>query len=268
MKKQIFLIIFILVFYFLTKLILTSLPEESASWLESIFVSCLYVMIGIFILIGGDSLKNYNIDPLSLILFILFGTIFRFDIITGNSLDTLFKIGAWGICVLIVIWIIRGKIPLARPAWRSATWVSIGLVSGILLAISLAYLIVHQPGFHMEPVDISQYTSLDFIVRTIANQGSYAAIPEEFIFRGLLVGYLVKLFENDNKAYLIQGLVFWLFHFDRILISPIAFFVTIPMGALLFSLLAWRSRSLTPSVAAHATYNTFYLIFAILMSSR
>ncbi len=270
MKRNI-IVVYILIFYcvsvnIISALPITGLPEEMSGWLQSIFDSSLYILIGMFILARSDSLKDYNIDTPSIFLFILFGTIFRPNIGPLTSLSTLFKAGVWGIIGLIIIRIVQRKIPLASPTSRNAIWLSTGLISGVFLAIPLAYLITHFGGYRVESVDLSRYTSLNFIVRSIATE-AFSSIPQEFMFRGLLLGYLSTLYD-DNKAYLIQGLVFWSFHLGLVFTSPLAFWVHIPLNTLIYSLLAWRSRSLTPSIASHTTYNTFYVIFAILMGSQ
>jgi membrane protease YdiL (CAAX protease family) len=266
--KQTFLTILALAFYFSMKLILPSLPKETGDWVIQILVSCVYIVLGLYILVGSASTKDSNIDLLSVFLLILFGTVFHFDEIADTALSILFKMVFWFISSLLVIKIVRGEILLTPPSNDSIVWVSIGLVSGILLAVLLAYITVNKPDFQMGHVDISQYTSLNFIVRYIAYQCSNIAIPEEFAFRGLLWGYLRGLLNGDeNKASLIQGLIFWFLHFDRIFLSPMSFWIIIPISTLLLTLLGRFSRSVSASVAAHTVLNTFHVVFAIVMAS-
>ncbi len=262
---------FILFFWFSAKiglLVWPTLSVESVDWLVPIIVSLLYILISVFILIAWDTLADYNIDILSLILFILFGTIFRFDKIASNNVGIVCKVIVWIMAAIILFRIIRNRFWFPLPEKGKILFVVIGLLSGALFSIGEAYLIVHKPGFQSQPVDTSLYTSVNYLVRALAYDASNGAVTEEFVFRGLFLGFLVKEWHNEKKAYLIQGLIFWLSHFDRILVSPIGFWIVLPISTLLFTLLAWRSRSLAPSIAAHTTFNTLQVVFAIIMMAR
>ncbi len=269
--KETSLVKFILVFWFAAKiavLILPTLTVESIDWLIPVIVSTLYIMISVFVLTAGGPLANYNIDLLSLIILLLFETIFRFDNIPSNGLAIVFKAIVWIIAGAILFRMISGRIVLARPTKTHIIYVAIGIVSGILLALVEAYLIVHKPNFRAQPVNPATYTSANYLMRALAYDASNGAVPEEFIFRGLFFGYLVRQSYSEKKAHLVQACAFWLSHFDRMFVSPIGFWLIIPTSSLLFSLLAWRSRSLVPSVAAHTLFNTFQVVLAVIIMAH
>jgi membrane protease YdiL (CAAX protease family) len=204
-----------------------------------------------------------------MVLFILFGTILRNDNAVSSDLEQLFKIFVWIMCGLILIRFIGEKIQLNRLSKNTVVWTLIGLVGGIFVAIIGAYSVIHTPGFQSETFfDPSQNPPfMTLLISLLGYYGTAAAVPEEFIFRGLLWGYLTRLWGDNNKACLAQGLIFWLFHYDRIIASPVFFWIISPIYITLFSLLVLRSRSLAPSIVAHTTVNTLHIVFIIIMTS-
>ncbi|MEW5737799.1 MAG: type II CAAX endopeptidase family protein [Myxococcota bacterium] len=82
----------------------------------------------------------------------------------------------------------------------------------------------------------------------VAGVGVAAPVCEEFLFRGVLQRGLMERLQ-PSTAIVVTSLVFAAFHFD-----PVGFLARFEMGVL-FGLLAWRSGSLWPSVAAHAANN-------------
>jgi membrane protease YdiL (CAAX protease family) len=263
--KSTSLIRFILLFSFLTEtvyVIVSASSREPANWLLPIFRSILYILLATFILMTRFALADYKIDSLSLALF-FFGVVFWVDSSSKNSLSVLLRIIAWIICGIILFKVIRKEIELPTPPKSILIWILIGLVAGIALSLPIAYVLIQELGSNIRLPNPSQYTSLSFIVKSLVDDASNTAIPEEFIFRGLLLGYLLKQLDSDRKAYLVQGLIFWSFHFVGLLTSPIEFWIFLPIGTLLFSFLVFRSHSLAPAIVAHTALNTFTTIFAI-----
>jgi membrane protease YdiL (CAAX protease family) len=85
-------------------------------------------------------------------------------------------------------------------------------------------------------------------------QLGYAAVTEEPLFRGFLWGYLRNLGWREVWIWLFQAGLFWLSHFYYFSRMPISFWL-VPIGALILGALAWRSRSIATSMAAHAAMN-------------
>lgn len=86
-------------------------------------------------------------------------------------------------------------------------------------------------------------------------QASVAAVNEEPLFRGLLWGYLLDRGWSDRPIFLVQAILFWSAHFYRAIDQPYEWWVLIPVASLLFGWVAWRSRSITGSMIAHAIGN-------------
>lgn len=82
-----------------------------------------------------------------------------------------------------------------------------------------------------------------------------AATAEEPLFRGLLWGYLKLLGRPDWVILLVQSLLFFAAHAYYATPGLYAnWFSTLLMG-LLFGLSAWKTRSILPSMVAHAVVN-------------
>jgi uncharacterized protein len=85
-------------------------------------------------------------------------------------------------------------------------------------------------------------------VLLVAGLGLAAPLGEEFLFRGILQpGLMSRL--PPARAIVVTALVFSAFHFD-----PVGLVPRFELGVL-FGLLAWRSGSVWPGIAAHAANN-------------
>jgi hypothetical protein len=83
---------------------------------------------------------------------------------------------------------------------------------------------------------------------------STAAIDEEPLFRGFLWGYLRDLGWKEKWILIFQAFLFWTIHINYW--NKFPFIILLPFLGLLLGILAWRSRSIATSMAAHAGYNT------------
>ena len=82
----------------------------------------------------------------------------------------------------------------------------------------------------------------------------HSAIIEEPVFRGVLWGYLRKKGWRDQRILWFQTVLFWFAHV-RHYSKPHIFLITMPLGALLFGWLAWKSKTLAGSLLAHGLFN-------------
>lgn len=82
----------------------------------------------------------------------------------------------------------------------------------------------------------------------VAGVGLAAPVCEEFFFRGVLQSALGERLA-PSAAVVVTALVFSLFHLD-----PVGFVARFELGVV-FGLLAWRSGSLWPAIAAHSANN-------------
>jgi membrane protease YdiL (CAAX protease family) len=104
--------------------------------------------------------------------------------------------------------------------------------------------------------------SLFYILPT--QQLVIAAIPEEPLFRGFLWGVLKRYKWRDVWILFFQAGLFLFGHIYYYGGMPISFWVVVPTGGIILGILAWKSRSITTSMTAHAFINaiaqvvTFY----------
>jgi membrane protease YdiL (CAAX protease family) len=82
------------------------------------------------------------------------------------------------------------------------------------------------------------------------------AIAEESIFRGFLWGTLRKTGWAERKILLIQAILFAIIHLNSYDVHSIAYYFAKFIFALFAGWLAWKSRSLVPSIISHSFHNT------------
>jgi membrane protease YdiL (CAAX protease family) len=101
-------------------------------------------------------------------------------------------------------------------------------------------------------------TNYPYSVLTLIREifrGMFAAPLEEFVFRGFLWGYLLKIGISMKKAMWIQIVMFWSSHIFEIGNIPF-FMITLPIGTYFFSYLRKQSNNLSPSIMSHLLFNT------------
>lgn len=263
MKKTIFikLLLLFIVLEKVTFVVAPTLTTQPIDWMTPTFGSVEYILIGIFIIIAWDSLTDYNIELFSLLLFVLFGTIFRIDVVPFANLKIIFNIATWVVAGLVLFNILRLRKTLPAPKMSTLLWTVIGILAGLLFALLSVYFGTKVFGLRDVSGIPPQYPPINFIIKLFEALASNSDVQNEFIFRGILLGYLTRLLKDEKETYLLQGLAFWAFHFDRAFSSPITFWLVIPFSTLLFSLLVWKSRSLAPSIMASTFFDTFYAVF-------
>jgi membrane protease YdiL (CAAX protease family) len=238
-------------------------------WFPRVYDSSLYLLIGGFVLAEGGELRDYNIESLALILFLAFSTFLRVEIRGGNTLiATLLRLGDWLVAGVILLKLLRKEIAFSPPSGKDFGWIGAGLLASVALSVPAAYLMLRFPSeFQLTTSALSFFSSLGRVLGVFLYELSSAAVPEEFIFRGLLWGYLVRRNGKVGQAWVIQGLAFWLFHLEQMKAAPFVFWIIIPLCTALYSVLAWRSKGLTASILAHGVLDTFPLVFATLLAS-
>jgi membrane protease YdiL (CAAX protease family) len=93
---------------------------------------------------------------------------------------------------------------------------------------------------------------IHFVI-VLAVQFVLNAVPEEFLFRGFLWGFMRQAGLSDFSILCIQAILFWVGHYwywDM----PIAW-IRVLFGGLLYGAVAWRTKSLFLSAIVHAGWN-------------
>lgn len=130
-------------------------------------------------------------------------------------------------------------------------WFFISVIIGILTGILYGYFIISPCP------KSSDKASFIWAIFRFFNQLNNAAVLEELLFRGFIWGYLIKLKWKENWIWLLQAFLFMMGHICYLGSYDLAFFIGIPATALILGLLAWKSRSISTSMTAHALVNTF-----------
>ena len=136
-----------------------------------------------------------------------------------------------------------------------------GLVLGVIYAVPRAITSVVT-----EPVDkAGGITILAGIAFGFVSQLARSSALEEPIYRGFLWGALRRARMTDWVACVIQAVLFAAAHRGYGVSGP-WYITTALLGGVFFGLLAWRSRSLIPSMVAHALYNTVQVPLLVILS--
>lgn len=90
-----------------------------------------------------------------------------------------------------------------------------------------------------------------------------AAVIEEPIFRGFVLGYLVNRRRwRASAAVLMQAFLFWILHID----TPgfrYAFWISVPLIGITYGWLTVKTKRLAPSIFAHGLHNTVAAILLV-----
>lgn len=162
---------------------------------------------------------------------------------------------------------VRGQDPWRATGFDSVTPTALGLGFALGLVNYLAWAAPLMalagrlfPKKVLEIFDGSQifaHQSTPELVVVVLGLGVAAPVCEEFFFRGVLQRALMSRLE-PSMAIVVAALVFSAFHLD-----PVGLLARFQLGVL-FGLLAWRSGSVWPGIAAHAANNlTASLLFAL-----
>jgi membrane protease YdiL (CAAX protease family) len=210
-------------------------------------VIILYICVLVLLWFSRDNLEQYHMDRAAIIVLILTG-VFRSRL--NEPYDLIMRLILIVLTIIIVLLAIKSWQYIPANKW---SWVGIAILSGVVV-IPLAVVESLKPDMYLG-ITISPGLGT-FIVRRILFYLSFVAVFEEMVFRGILWGFLRGIGLKDGKIFWMQALLFWLVHLPRV-VNPITFFITIPVGVIIFSLLAYRSRQVFPSIVSHTIMDTF-----------
>jgi membrane protease YdiL (CAAX protease family) len=234
-------------------------------WTTPIYQIGTYLLTTFLIWWEVDHLADYHIDTFVVIVVVLFKPIqtlilslwgFHDNLLAFPNIPSLL---IWSIALVFALgmWSKRSRLPARRPGVKG--WVFIGMLVGLLMALALSYPMSLQipktqlaSGISIRnlPLALLGQVFLDF-----PYQVGYAAVSEEPLFRGFLWGYLRKLKWRETWIWLFQAGLFMFSHIYYVTRNPISFWILVPFGALVLGWLAWRSRTIAASMAAHGMVN-------------
>jgi len=233
------------------------------AWLPPTFEITTYLLTALLLWWEKDSLADFHIDKLAITIIILFKPIqtiilalWRFD---ENALafPKMPSLAIWVIAVGLAIAFKISRLKLPKIQATNFRWFGAGALTGIGIAILLAYpmsLQIDRSDLNARP---ELLPILVMVVQDFVYQLGFAAVAEEPLFRGFLWGYLRQFGWKERWIWLFQAGLFTLGHIYYLNKAPISFWLMVPTSALVFGLMAWRSRSIATSMAVHGAVNAF-----------
>jgi len=221
---------------------------------NDVLEAAMYVLIALMIVVSRHRLGSHHVDLPAVLGFIVFGTLLR----TSAEAHGLQVLVAYAPFVVAAAWLVyklrSARITWGPPAWSLAARLLGGLLCGLTLAGLSVWLVAIARGSIPAWTVIRSFAVGPLVVAFVHFMG-HSAILEEPVFRGFLWGYLRDRGVNERWALLLQAGLFVMAH-ARLIGRSTSFWITVPAAALAFGWLAWKSRSITPSLIAHAIYNT------------
>ncbi len=245
--------------------------DPPPDWLSPAFEIGTYLFTAGLIIWERKNLRAFHIDGLALWIIILFKPLetvilafWGFES-SALALPNWPGLAIWAIALALTLVIVRAGVGKIRA--KSLSWFGLGIAVGAITAVFLGY--AHS--FQVLPGQFDPRTELPalftFTLVRFPQQLGYAAVMEEPLFRGFLWGYLRHLGWKDFWIWLFQAGLFILGHIYYLNGLLLSFLVIAPAGGLVVGLLAWRSRSIAASMAAHATLNALVPSLGLLFAS-
>jgi hypothetical protein len=248
-------------------------------WIRVIFDIGTYLLTTFLIWWEADTLADYHIDTLVVIIIILFKPIQTLILGLGLwgmdahllAFPSIPSLLLWLITIVFAIgmWQKRSKLSGTKSG-TTRWWVFSGILVGVFTALALSYPISLQiPETQLTSGFSVGDAALALLVQVLLEfpyQIGYAAVTEEPLFRGFLWGYLRKLKWRETWIWLFQAGLFMLSHIYYITRNPISFWIIVPVGALVLGWLAWRSRTIASSMAGHGMMNATGHMFGYLLA--
>lgn len=227
-----------------------SVPEWVAYWYNSIA----YILTATIIWLNRRRLGVLNIDRSLMVALILGGVFYALR-------ETPANVGVLvGVTAGLIYWayvnnhfVFKDPVPVPKGT---------GLLILLIILLALLPLVLF-------PSTLKTSLSLQIFVMTfMGSLQAYLALAifEEVIFRGALWSYLRSRGFSERIAFSVQAVLFWIAHHRNLLDGDEYFFwVAVPCMAILLGILAWRSKSITPSLIGHFLFNfTSQLLLALL----
>ncbi len=222
-----------------------------------VFVS--YICVIATMLLEKDCLATFNFDRSALVIFILAG-FFRPNFHVPN--ENLYKtsVGILSLVLLGIVVMLWAKLPKSN-----INWIVLGVLSCVLV-IPIALIESTQVAKYIDSNRLYEEKFISYLITNLLVNLFTVAPFEELTIRGILWGLLRKRNFSENKIVWVQGIFFWTIHFQQAFTSPLSFFITIPIGVIVYSLLTRYSKQIFPSIVSHTLLNTLISPFVMFYS--
>jgi CAAX amino terminal protease family. len=238
----------ILIFLLLVRLADEYLPAwifgtTTPDWYRNWYAGVAYILTATIVWLNRHRLVALNIDRPFIAALILGGVLHAFYLKYGVGIFV-------GITVVLIFWAHQSnqlvfKNPVPYPKGT-------GLLILLTILLALAPVLLFR---------LTLKTSLDFDTFSTTFLGILITdlaliVFEEVLFRGALWAYVRSFGLSEQAAFYAQAILFWISHHRFLLLhNPYSFWVSLPIQAILFGLMTWRSKSITPSTISHFLFN-------------
>lgn len=251
-NKSLNLNILLLIIYFIIRIPVTFIQKMDALnpiWKRIATELCFFTIIGLLIIINRKKLQEFFIDKIFLIIFFMFGIVFRIRTI-DTFMTLFFEAAIRMLLVMFLLFIIFTKTRVSRfPLFTF--WNGIGILAGSILAAVV--IVIASTTVHFQNISLNH--AIGLLIKEII-RGFGDVILEEPIFRGFLWGTLLLLNWKERYIFVLQTFLFWMSHLSYAFSTPISFWIIGPIISLLLGFLTWKSHSIIPSTLAHIFYNS------------
>jgi membrane protease YdiL (CAAX protease family) len=210
----------------------------------STLISYTIIVLSI-IVFHGNGLEVFQ-DHFSLWIIVL-TCFFRASL--GGTNEIIYKYILILLGVVLSVFIVANRKRIKVPNLKSVLIGLIWSVSAVTAAALFSVVLLSNHG--TLPSNLLSYIITQFEV-----QLSFVTVIEEAYFRGLLFGFLVMNGFSENKALLIQALLFWGTHFMDSADLRL-FFVVIPLLILIETLIIKKYKMLYLTIMLHTLNNVF-----------
>ena len=234
---------------------------STPNWLNPVYEIGTYLLTACLIWWERERLAEFHIDKLALGIIIVFKPVQTLILTLWRMGDdplafpNLPGLAFWIIALGLMLALWRSHTPLPKLSRTSFRWLGIGILVGFITILITAYpmsLQINKSHLAYRPSILATFVQFPM---NFFYQLGYAAVPEEPLFRAFLWGYLLKAGWKNSWIWLFQAGLFMLGHIYYITRAPYSFWFIVPLCALVLGAIAWRSKTISSSLAAHATMN-------------
>jgi membrane protease YdiL (CAAX protease family) len=221
--------------------------------LISIFIAFAHLVLATLIILERNNLSDFHLDKFTIYIFV-FASFFRVRTgVVGENIS-LIIIAIAGMAVAMSIF--RYKVVAQNT---NLQWSVKGIGFGLLIAGLGIFINLIVPTSQMNVMilqDSLVFTGIKSMFFVFPD-----VIMEEILFRGFLWGYLRRENWNSNKIAWFQGVLFWAMHSSRVIVTPVSFFILIPLVTFASTKLLLKSQQTYPSILSHAVINILGKLF-------
>lgn len=254
MKKKNLILLAVYLFnrifiYNIINILFPKIIESNFSILELIT----YVPILLLILNNQDRLDNYNIDRLTILIFICGSLVPRASM--GKLPNIAVQIIFWFSGIVLLVKYVKRKLNTSSLSPRLFYWVLIGIISGLI--ISIPFSLITRNIYHLPQLlaDSEKVIIASLMIPVYFFYFIFLSVAlEDTIYRGFLWGALRDLRISEKRIWMITSGLFWLSHFNYF-DHPFSFWIYIPISSVLLGWLTYRSKACSSSLFSHAVIN-------------